>query len=60
MLKLNPGDLCVYEDDGVAPREILDRVLVFLYHLNEQPDEGMFLCNDGTIDEEFFVFLKPL
>jgi hypothetical protein len=33
---------------------------VFLYHLDEQPDEGIFLCNDGTVDFEYIAFLKRL
>lgn len=50
----------MYRDENETPRVLLSRILIFLRVHPDHPDEGMFLCNDGTIDEEFFVFLKPL
>lgn len=60
MLDLKPGDLCTYLDDGDTPRVLLSRVLMFLYVNPKHSDEGMFLCNDGSLDEEYFVFLRRL
>jgi len=59
-LDLNPGDLCVYHDDDGTPRVLLTRVLLFIHVNPDHPDEGVFLCNDGSIDEEYFVFLRRL
>jgi hypothetical protein len=33
---------------------------MFLYVNPKHSDEGMFLCNDGSLDEEYFVFLRRL
>lgn len=60
MLELRPGDLCAYEDDGGTPEEILGRVLIYLYQHDDYPDEGIFLCNDGTVDFEYLAFVRKL
>ena len=60
MLDLRPGDLCAYEDDGETPRSILERVLVFLSYEDAERYEGVFLCNDGSIDVEILAFVRRL
>ena len=45
----------------MTPRILLSRVLVYLHPNPDHPDdEGVFLCNDGSVDEEFFIFLKHM